>query len=341
MAHRRDLQYSVDPRLTILLSQAGGFAQLSTKWRKIARGWGYIETNSLGRQYVPGRRASAEAMQLLERNMKLQGYDVRNDGWTKEARASCRQQGYYPGTLQTYFANDYSDYRGSEPEMDDNFVDWLRNWCVTNVEATLQVVRSAILLHHGVLLSVGCVHAYKRRAGISTQVIQRIAAQRDTPANLRYAHHFLHKLQQYKHPAFYDESGISRDGLQSRRNRGMGIRGAGGAILRETLKYPPSNLSVLAFLDKGGMFGVETFSGGTDTVRVDSYFQRHAISLAVRGVDVVILDNCPSHRVHSLALWLRAVGIEVLFLPRYWPQWNPIEVSDICFVVFIFVSLHR
>ena len=72
-----------------------------------------------------------------------------------------------------------------------------------------------------------------------------------------------------------------------------------------------------------------------------SYFQRHAISLAVRGVDVVILDNCPSHRVHSLALWLRAVGIEVLFLPRYWPQWNPIEVSDICFVVFIFVSLHR
>jgi hypothetical protein len=325
--------------LNMLLSNTtNGFTGLSPKWRKTARMWGYVETNRFGVSYVSGQRKSSDACHMVERNLKLLGHDVRRDGFNKKSRAACRAQGMYPGTFNSFLHNDYSDFTGDHRVMDDDFLVWFKQYCLNNIKATRTDLQAAVLLFHGVQLSLTSIGNYKKLVGITTQVIQRIAAQRDTPHNLIYAHRFMHKVQEYNHPCWFDETGISRDGMQNRRNKGMGARGAGGAILREVLHYPPTNLSVLAFIDKNGMFGVESFTGGTDTVRVDTYFQRQALSLALRGVDVLILDNCPSHRVHSIALWMSAVGIEVLFLPRYWPQWNPIEVNLSTFVLFFVVD---
>jgi len=317
----------MDPRLLFLLMYFGSFNNMSKLYRKKAREYGYTDTNSLGRSFVKGRRASKDALKQVEWTMIRQGHNVRQDGWTKEARAAVKRQGYVPGTYDKFLQNAYSDYRGSQPILPDSSLAWFRVWSCENPKAKLSDVRTAVLLEYGATLSRSSIRNYLQRAGITRQRLRRIAAQRFTPENLQYAQGFQQRIRKYAHPCWFDESGISQSGMQGRDNVGLGIRGAGGAYIREALQYPPDNLSVLGLIDKQGMFCVESHVGGTDTVRVDEYIQRHVRTLHLRGVDVVVLDNCPSHRIASIAFWLQMAGIAVEFLPRYWPQWNPIELA--------------
>jgi transposase len=46
--------------------------------------------------------------------------------------------------------------------------------------------------------------------------------------------------------------------------------------------------------------------------------------------DHIILDNCPTHHYdggYALGEWMNSVGIEVVYLPTYSPELNPIELA--------------
>jgi len=43
--------------------------------------------------------------------------------------------------------------------------------------------------------------------------------------------------------------------------------------------------------------------------------------------DVVILDNLPAHKSHAAEKAIRARGAWLIFLPRYSPDLNPIEMA--------------
>jgi len=316
----------MNPQLQLLMMLYGCFANMPHHHQTKARAYGYRETNQQGRTFVRGARTRPEALEQVERDMKRRGHDVRKDGWNKRSRREIKTQGYAKKTYDKYLNNSYSDFRGSERKLPPAAIPWLRVWCCQHVEATQKEIQAALVIEFSVFISLSSVRNYLTLAGITRQRIRRIAAQRFTQENLDYANYFMNKINDYTHICWFDESGISQRGMQSRNNVGLGIRGSGGAYIREALRYPPKNLSVLGLIDKNGMFAVESFDGGTDTIRVDQYFQRHAVMMQARGVDCVVIDNCPSHRIASIAFWLQLVGIEVLFLPRYWPQWNPIEV---------------
>ena len=328
----------MDPRLLFLLLYYGTFASMSPFYQRQARSFGYVEHNMSGRAYTRGQRTPVDALKQAERNMILLGHNVRVNGWTTSARHAIRRQGFQPGTYTKYLNDAYSDYRGKKQLLPDTAIVWLRVWSCEHPPATVGDVRAAILMYQGVVLSRSSVKDYLKRAGITRQRLRRIAAQRFTPANLQYALEFQQRVRGYAHPCWFDESGISQSGMAGRHNVGMGIRGSGGAYIRDTLRYPRENLSVLGLIDKHGVFGVESFEGGTDTIRVDEYVQRKVALMAARGVDVIILDNCPAHRAASIAFWCGFYNITVDFLPRYWPQWNPIEVRAWCVVVLVFFS---
>lgn len=62
----------------------------------------------------------------------------------------------------------------------------------------------------------------------------------------------------------------------------------------------------------------------TDT-EVFATYVRHILCPSLRPGDLVIMDNLRPHKnEHTLAL-IRAAGAEVLFLPAYSPDLNPIE----------------
>jgi transposase len=67
-----------------------------------------------------------------------------------------------------------------------------------------------------------------------------------------------------------------------------------------------------------------TLQGPTDTEVFRAYV-REILSPTLRAGDLVVMDNlCPHKSDLTLAL-IRAAGAEVLFLPAYSPDLNPIE----------------
>ena len=68
-----------------------------------------------------------------------------------------------------------------------------------------------------------------------------------------------------------------------------------------------------------------TLEGATDTEVFRAYV-REVLSPTLRPGDVVILDNLSPHKSEPTLDLIRQAGAEVLFLPAYSPDLNPIEL---------------
>lgn len=67
-----------------------------------------------------------------------------------------------------------------------------------------------------------------------------------------------------------------------------------------------------------------TIEGATDTEIFRAYV-REVLCPTLRPGDVVIMDNLSPHKSDGTIQLLQAAGAEVLFLPAYSPDFNPIE----------------
>jgi transposase len=54
-------------------------------------------------------------------------------------------------------------------------------------------------------------------------------------------------------------------------------------------------------------------------------FVQHELIPNLRPGEVVVMDNLSAHKRPDIVAAIRAVGAEVLFLPPYSPEYNPIE----------------
>lgn len=67
-----------------------------------------------------------------------------------------------------------------------------------------------------------------------------------------------------------------------------------------------------------------TLDGATDTESFRAYVQQVLCPMLQPG-DVVIMDNLSPHKSQPTLEWIRRAGAQVLFLPAYSPDLNPIE----------------
>jgi len=67
-----------------------------------------------------------------------------------------------------------------------------------------------------------------------------------------------------------------------------------------------------------------TIEGATDT-EVFRLYVREVLSPTLRPGDVVIMDNLSPHKSEPTLALIAQAGAEVLFLPAYSPDFNPIE----------------
>jgi transposase len=54
-------------------------------------------------------------------------------------------------------------------------------------------------------------------------------------------------------------------------------------------------------------------------------FVQHQLIPRLRVGDIVVMDNLSSHKRPAILAAIRAAGADVLFLPPYSPEYNPIE----------------
>lgn len=119
---------------------------------------------------------------------------------------------------------------------------------------------------------------------------------------------------------FVDESGfhISMMRLRSRAPRG---KRAYGKVPRNRKK----NQTLIASMTLGGGMGASmTIEGATDAPVFEAYVEKVLAPSLARG-QVVVLDRLGAHRPQRIRELIEGRGCELVFLPSYSPDLNPIE----------------
>lgn len=83
-------------------------------------------------------------------------------------------------------------------------------------------------------------------------------------------------------------------------------------------------LTILGAMSTRGMIATMTIEEATDTDIFLAYLD-HVLCPQLRPGDLVVMDNLSSHKVKGVREKIEAAGAELLYLPPYSPDLNPIE----------------
>ncbi len=90
---------------------------------------------------------------------------------------------------------------------------------------------------------------------------------------------------------------------------------------------PPNrgkNTTLLASMDVEGMGPSLAVTGSVDAAVFEAYLEKVLLPHLHPG-QIVIMDNLSAHKSEKVKELIEAVGCEVLYLPPYSPEYNPVE----------------
>lgn len=121
------------------------------------------------------------------------------------------------------------------------------------------------------------------------------------------------------HLVFLDESGVNIN-LTRTYGRSIGEE----RVLDHTPLNTPLNTTVLSSIRTDGSNVTITYPGGTTGERFSTYLKENLIPSLKPG-DTVVMDNMRSHHVKAVQECFSEAGFNLLYLPPYSPDFNPIE----------------
>jgi len=83
-------------------------------------------------------------------------------------------------------------------------------------------------------------------------------------------------------------------------------------------------LTILGALSLGGVLAAMTVESATDGDVFLAYLEQ-VLCPKLKADDLVILDNLSAHKVAGVRELIEATGAQLLYLPPYSPDFNPIE----------------
>ncbi len=102
-------------------------------------------------------------------------------------------------------------------------------------------------------------------------------------------------------------------------------RGLGGSRVHEAAPGGRWRmLTILGAMSSRGMIATMTVEAATDREVFLAYLEQ-VLCPALRPGDVVVMDNLSSHKVDGVRESIEGCGAELLYLPPYSPDLNPIE----------------
>jgi len=116
-----------------------------------------------------------------------------------------------------------------------------------------------------------------------------------------------------------DETGTN---LAMTRRYGWARRGQ--RVVGQVPRNHGPNVTLIAALDQEGLVGELTITGAMDRLAFDAYVTRILVP-ALRPGQTVIWDNLSAHKSRTARMWIEAAGCQVVCLPPYSPDFNPIE----------------
>jgi transposase len=153
---------------------------------------------------------------------------------------------------------------------------------------------------------------------VAAQKKSKVASERDEGA--RSLWRWLASRFDVRRLVFVDESGMhtSIDRLRSRAPRGE--RAYYGKVPRNRGK----NTTLIASMSLSGMGEAMCIQGATDAAALEVYIE-HFLAPTLSERQVVVFDNLGAHRPRRIRELIEEWGAELVFLPTYSPELNPIE----------------
>lgn len=118
---------------------------------------------------------------------------------------------------------------------------------------------------------------------------------------------------------YLDESGVNTQMTR------LYARGQGGGRIREAL--PQSHWKTLTILGAIRMRGIVAAMTVEDSTHENVFFAYldQVLCPVLRPGDVVVMDNLSTHKMDGVRQRIEARGAELIYLPPYSPDLNPIE----------------
>jgi transposase len=163
--------------------------------------------------------------------------------------------------------------------------------------------------------------AFVAEIGSSAEKKSLHASERDTEANLRQRQEFVARLSTIapQQLIFLDESGVTTSMTRLR------ARCLGGRRIHEAT--PGGHwkiMTILGAMSMDGMIATMTIEEATDA-DIFLAFVQQVLCPALKSGDWVVMDNLSSHKVPQVRVSIEKVGAQLLYLPPYSPDLNPIE----------------
>jgi transposase len=153
---------------------------------------------------------------------------------------------------------------------------------------------------------------------MAAQKKSKIASERDEEA--RGLWRWLASRFDARRLVFVDESGFNISMTRFRARAPKGKR-AHGKVSRNRGK----NQTLIAAITLEGAMGQPmTVEGGTDALVFEAYVE-HFLAPSLSEGQVVVLDGLGAHRTAKVKELIEGRGADVVFLPSYSPDLNPIE----------------
>lgn len=108
--------------------------------------------------------------------------------------------------------------------------------------------------------------------------------------------------------------------------RRYGRAPGGGRARQGVALHQGANVTLVAALTPQGLMAALTVDGAVNAPVFATYLDQVLGPELVPG-DVVVLDNLPVHKAAGLTKLVEARGAQLLFLPPYSPDFNPIELA--------------
>ncbi|MBA3389602.1 MAG: IS630 family transposase [Rubrobacter sp.] len=98
----------------------------------------------------------------------------------------------------------------------------------------------------------------------------------------------------------------------------------GERVYTEVPRNRGPNTTLLASMSVEGMGECLAVEGATTKVIFETYVER-VLAPSLRAGQIVVMDNLSAHKGEKVVELIEARGCEVLYLPPYSPDYNPIE----------------
>jgi transposase len=159
------------------------------------------------------------------------------------------------------------------------------------------------------------------RDGIVSEKKSLHAAEQDTPANQLRRSIWRQETSQIDPSklVFLDESGVTTE-----MTRRYGRAGRGERVGEGTPCGHWRTLTVLGAIRASGWAATMTIEAATDGDIFLAYLEQ-VLCPQLQPGDVVVMDNLAAHKVRGVRELIHSCGAQLLYLPPYSPDFNPIE----------------